>query len=115
MLKCTQGLVAYFKPTRTEDATAGCSNGPLVRAVRQAATGAEFQVRRSDIGGGEAEAADCYLSIAVAPERQFVVSAREKHKDLVIALGAGHGTKSAPTIGRVAAELTLDGRTEEEI
>lgn len=32
-----------------------------------------------------------------------------------MALGAGHGFKFAPVIGRIAAELALDGKTEEDI
>lgn len=52
---------------------------------------------------------------ARTPNRQFVVSEIKQHKDIVVALGAGHGFKFAPTIGRAAAELAIDGRTKEDL
>lgn len=49
------------------------------------------------------------------PNRQFVISPIEKHKDIIVLLGAAHAFKFSPTIGRVAAELAIDGETEEDI
>lgn len=51
----------------------------------------------------------------ITPDRQFVLSSLRSNKDIIVALGAAHGFKFAPTIGRVAAELALDGRTGENI
>lgn len=52
---------------------------------------------------------------AITPGRHFVLSPLERHSEIIVALGAGHGFKFAPTIGRVAAELAIDGKTKEDI
>ncbi|KAL6405911.1 sarcosine oxidase [Ilyonectria robusta] len=52
---------------------------------------------------------------AITPDRQFILSALENYPDIIIALGAGHGFKFAPVIGRVMAELAIDGRTTEDL
>ncbi|KIW47883.1 uncharacterized protein PV06_00539 [Exophiala oligosperma] len=51
----------------------------------------------------------------VTPDRQFVISPLRNHPDVIVLLGAAHGFKFAPTFGRVAAELALDGETVENI
>lgn len=52
---------------------------------------------------------------AVTPDRQFVLGPLENHPEIFVALGAGHGFKFAPVIGRVMAELAIDGVTREDI
>ncbi|EOO01299.1 putative sarcosine oxidase protein [Phaeoacremonium minimum UCRPA7] len=52
---------------------------------------------------------------AITPDRQFVLGRLENHPEIFIALGAGHGFKFAPVIGRVMAELAIDGETTENI
>lgn len=52
---------------------------------------------------------------AITPDRQFVLGPLESHPDILVALGAGHGFKFAPVIGRVMAELAIDGVTTEDI
>ncbi|RMZ86293.1 hypothetical protein DV736_g6475, partial [Chaetothyriales sp. CBS 134916] len=52
---------------------------------------------------------------AITPDRQFVLGPLENHPDILVALGAGHGFKFAPVIGRVMAELAIDGVTTEDI
>lgn len=52
---------------------------------------------------------------ALTPDRQFVISPLKKHKDILVALGAGHAFKFTPAIGRVLAELAIDGRTDEDV
>ena len=52
---------------------------------------------------------------AITPDREFIISPLKKHPDVIVALGAGHAFKFAPAIGRVAAELAIDGRTKEDI
>lgn len=49
------------------------------------------------------------------PGRQFVVSPIKEEKDIIVLMGAAHGFKFAPTIGRAAAELAIDGETKEDI
>jgi glycine/D-amino acid oxidase-like deaminating enzyme len=51
----------------------------------------------------------------ITPDRQFIISELEKHKDVILALGNAHAFKFAPAIGRVTAELALDGKTTDDI
>lgn len=52
---------------------------------------------------------------AITPDRQFVITALPEHKDIIVGLGGGHAFKFAPAIGRVLAELAVDGKTNEDI
>lgn len=52
---------------------------------------------------------------AITPDRQFIISPLKEHKDIIIGLGGGHAFKFAPAIGRVLAELAVDGETKEDI
>lgn len=52
---------------------------------------------------------------AITPDRQFVVSPLEKHKNIIVGLGGGHVFKFAPAVGRILAELAVDGKTDEDI
>ncbi|KAJ9633610.1 hypothetical protein H2204_006816 [Knufia peltigerae] len=52
---------------------------------------------------------------AITPDRQFVLGPLENHPDIIVGLGAGHGFKFAPVIGRVMAELAINGKTTEDI
>ncbi|GLY16925.1 N-methyl-L-tryptophan oxidase [Kineosporia rhizophila] len=52
---------------------------------------------------------------AITPDRNFVISPLERHPDVLVALGAGHAFKFAPAIGRVLAELALEGSTSDDI
>lgn len=51
----------------------------------------------------------------ITPGREFILAPLEKHRDIILALGAAHAFKFAPAIGRVVAELALDGETTEDI
>lgn len=46
------------------------------------------------------------------PDRDFVVDALPGHGRIVVCIGAGHAAKFASLLGRVLAELTIDGGTE---
>jgi sarcosine oxidase len=52
---------------------------------------------------------------AITPDRNFVLGPVPQHPDIIVALGAGHAFKFTPTIGRVLAELAIDGETTEDI
>lgn len=52
---------------------------------------------------------------ALTPERRFVLSPLEEHPDIIVALGAGHAFKFTPAIGRVLAELAIDGESRDDI
>jgi sarcosine oxidase len=47
----------------------------------------------------------------LTPDRDFVVDRLPDHPGVVVALGAGHGFKYASVLGRIAAELAVDGET----
>ncbi|CCT67959.1 related to monomeric sarcosine oxidase [Fusarium fujikuroi IMI 58289] len=51
----------------------------------------------------------------ITPGRHFVLSALNQYPDILVALGAAHGFKFAPVIGRVMAELAIDGKTTEDL
>lgn len=51
----------------------------------------------------------------ITPDRQFILSPLKKHEDIIVGLGAGHAFKFAPAIGRVLAELAIDGKTKEDV
>ncbi len=48
---------------------------------------------------------------ALTPDRDFVVDRLPDHPGIVVGLGAGHGFKYASVLGRVLAELSVDGVT----
>lgn len=52
---------------------------------------------------------------ALTPDRQFMIGPLERHPNVIITLGNGHAFKFAPAIGRVAAELAIDGKTSDDI
>jgi sarcosine oxidase len=52
---------------------------------------------------------------AITPDRNFVLGALPQHPDILVGLGAGHAFKFTPTIGRILAELALDGESTEDI
>ena len=47
----------------------------------------------------------------LTPERDFVIDRLPDHPGVVMALGVGHGYKFASVIGRILAELAIDGAT----
>lgn len=51
----------------------------------------------------------------IPPDRQFIISPLVEHPDIILGLGAGHGFKVAPAIGRNLAELAIDGKTTDDI
>lgn len=51
----------------------------------------------------------------IPPDRQLIMCPLKKHPDIVLGLGAALGFKYAPAIGRVLAELAMDGKSTEDI
>jgi sarcosine oxidase len=52
---------------------------------------------------------------AITPDRNFVISPLEEYPNIIVALGAGHAFKFTPAIGRILAELAVDGETSDDI
>lgn len=63
--------------------------------------------------GAELRTVTCQY--ALTPNRRFVLSPLAKHPDVIVGLAAGHGFKFTPAIGRVLAELALDGTSTDDI
>ena len=51
----------------------------------------------------------------LTPDRDFVVDTLPGHPNVAVGIGGGHGFKFASLIGRVLADLAIDGRTERNI
>jgi sarcosine oxidase len=52
---------------------------------------------------------------ALTPDRRFIISPLEQYPNIIVGLGAGHAFKFTPTIGRILAELAVDGTSTEDI
>ncbi len=51
----------------------------------------------------------------LTPDRDFAIGPVPDHPDVLVALGAGHAFKFAPTIGRILADLAIDGSTADDV
>lgn len=63
--------------------------------------------------GGISRTITCQYTIP--PNRQLIMSPLNKHRNIVVGMGAALGFKYAPAIGRVLAELAIDGKSSEDI
>jgi sarcosine oxidase len=63
--------------------------------------------------GGALRTVTCQY--AITPDRNFVLGPLEHYPDIIVALGAGHAFKFTPAIGRILAELAVDGATGDDI
>ena len=52
---------------------------------------------------------------AITTDRRFIIGPLDDHPDIIVALGAGHAFKFTPAIGRVLAELAVDGQTTDDV
>ena len=52
---------------------------------------------------------------AITQDRRFIIGPLDEHPDIIVALGAGHAFKFTPAIGRILAELAVDGETSDDI
>ncbi|MBT0769886.1 N-methyl-L-tryptophan oxidase [Kineosporia sp. J2-2] len=116
--ECFYGFPTYGEPT--VKAARDLSNNVMSPAERTFAPSAALLeelssfMRRTVPGSGEVlRTLTCQY--AITPDRNFVISPLERHPDVLVALGAGHAFKFAPAIGRVLAELALDGSTSDDI
>jgi sarcosine oxidase len=51
----------------------------------------------------------------LTPDRDFVIDQLPGHPNAFIAIGGGHGFKFASLIGRILADLAIDGRTSHDL
>ena len=51
----------------------------------------------------------------LTPDRDFVLDTLPEQPDVAVAIGGGHGYKFASLIGRILADLAIDGRSEHDL
>ncbi|MFL5401636.1 MAG: N-methyl-L-tryptophan oxidase [Gemmatimonadales bacterium] len=51
----------------------------------------------------------------LTPDRDFVLDFVPGHRNALVAIGGGHGFKFASVVGRILAELAVDGRTGHDL
>jgi sarcosine oxidase len=51
----------------------------------------------------------------LTPDRDFVLDAVPDHPNALVAIGGGHGFKFASLVGKILAELAIDGDTEHDL
>jgi sarcosine oxidase len=117
----------YGFPTYAEG-----GNGHLVKAAQDCggavttAQGRSFETDAPALGrltdfldgllpgvGAAARTVTCLYTLT--PDRDFVVGAVPGHPAVLVGLGAAHGFKFAPTLGRVLGDLAVTGETSSDI
>lgn len=76
---------------------------------------AQLQFFMPDVDRKELRTVTCQYTMT--KNRQFIIAPvnQKECKDIIVTLGSAHAFKFAPAIGRVAAELAIDGQTKEDI
>ena len=74
---------------------------------------AEFMSRTLPGTGVPVRSKTCLYTLT--PDRDFVVGPIPGHEAVLVGMGAAHGFKFAPTIGRLLADLAVDGRTDADV
>lgn len=116
--ECYYGFPTYGEPTIK--AARDVSLNRMTPAERTFVPSAELTAQLSDFvhglipdAGSELRTVTCQY--ALTPDRRFVLSPLPEHQDIIVALSAGHGFKFTPAIGRILAELALDGTSTDDI
>lgn len=115
---CFYGFPTYGEPT--VKAAEDCG-GPVVDpehrthevdpAMEQRL--ADHMARMLPAAGRPVRSLRCQYTLT--PDRDFVVSTVPDHERVVVGLGAAHGFKFAPTLGRLLADLAVDGTTATDV
>ena len=74
---------------------------------------ADFVARTLPAAGSPVRSKTCLYTLS--PDRDFVLGPVPDHPPVSVAIGAGHGFKFAPTIGRLLAELAMTGQCSADI
>jgi sarcosine oxidase len=51
----------------------------------------------------------------LTPDRDFVIDRVPEHPHVLIAIGGGHGFKFASLVGKILADMAIDGRTDHDL
>jgi sarcosine oxidase len=74
---------------------------------------ADFMARTLPESGPPVRSLTCLYSLT--PDRDFVLGPVPGHESVLVGLGAAHGFKFAPTLGRMLAELATTGETAPDL
>jgi len=115
---CYYGFPTYGEPTIK--AARDMSNNLMAPAERTYVPSPELVEQLSGFMGSTIPESGQILrtvtcQYAITPDRNFVISPLEEYPDIIVALGAGHAFKFTPAIGRILAELAVDGSTSDDI
>lgn len=117
-VQCYYGFPAYGEPTIK--AAHDVANNRMMPEERTYLASEEIKTQLRDFVGGlipgaGADVRTVTCQYALTPERRFVLSPLAEHPDIIVGLGAGHAFKFTPAIGRVLAELAIEGESTDDI
>lgn len=115
---CFYGFPVYGEPTIK--AARDVSDNLMTPEERTFVPSAELVEQLSSFLGGIVPGRGVPLrtvtcQYALTPDREFVLGPLEAYPDVIVALGAGHAFKFTPAIGRILAELAVDGGTADDV
>jgi sarcosine oxidase len=116
--QCYYGFPTYGEPSIK--AARDVSENRMMPAERSFAPSPELTAQLAEfvhglIPGAGDELRTVTCQYALTRDRRFVLSALPQHPDVIVGLAAGHGFKFTPTLGRVLAELALDGESADDL
>ncbi|WP_395638633.1 N-methyl-L-tryptophan oxidase [Pseudolysinimonas sp.] len=116
--ECYYGFPTYGEPTIK--AARDMSENRMSPAQRTFEPSPELLAQLSGFMGATIPGAGTALrtvtcQYAITKDRRFIIGPLDEHPDILVALGAGHAFKFTPAIGRVLAELAVDGKTADDI
>ncbi|MGO1506868.1 MAG: N-methyl-L-tryptophan oxidase [Microbacteriaceae bacterium] len=116
--ECYYGFPTYGEPTIK--AARDVSFNRMTPTERTYVPSPELTAQLSDFvhglvpdAGPELRTLTCQY--ALTPDRRFILSPLDQHPDIIVGLAAGHGFKFTPAIGRILAELALDGESTDDV
>ncbi|GEK85418.1 N-methyl-L-tryptophan oxidase [Microbacterium aerolatum] len=116
--ECYYGFPTFGEPS--VKAARDVSNNRMTPAERTFLPSADLSAQLGDfvrglIPGAGHELRTVTCQYALTPDRRFVLSPLAEHPDIIVGLTAGHGFKFTPAIGRILAELALDGESTDDV
>lgn len=116
--ECYYGFPAYGEPTIK--AARDVSENRMAPSERTFAPSPELTAQLTGfvtglIPGAGPELRTVTCQYALTKDRRFVLSALPEHPDIIVGLASGHGFKFTPALGRVLAELALDGASTDDL
>ncbi len=112
------GFPCYGEPTvkAAQDCGGAEVSGderPFEPDVQRLTQLADFMDRILPGSGPPVRSKTCLYTLT--PDRDFVLGPIPGHAAVLVAMGAAHGFKFAPTIGRLLADLAVDGGTDADV